>query len=67
LIKRSEQIETTGLGAAFLAGLGVGLWKDPQEISRLARISGEFTPKVEREDLHAQWRDAISRSLNWAK
>jgi len=67
LIKRSEQVETTGLGAAFLAGLGVGLWRDTEEISRLARVSGEFTPKVEREDLHAQWRDAISRSLNWAK
>ena len=67
LIKRSIQVETTGLGAAFLAGLGVGFWASTQEISQLARISGEFSPKVSREDLHAQWRDAISRSLNWAK
>jgi glycerol kinase len=59
LIKRSEQVETTGFG--------VGLWRNTEEISRLARVSGEFSPKVEREDLHAQWRDAISRSLNWAK
>lgn len=67
LIKRSEQVETTGLGAAFLAGLGVGLWTGTDEISQLARISGEFSPQVNREDLHVQWRDAISRSLNWAR
>ena len=66
-LKRSEQVETTGLGAAFLAGLGVGFWKDTEEISRLTRISGEFSPKVDREDLHARWRDAVSRSLNWAE
>jgi len=67
LIKRSEQVEITGLGAAFLAGLGVGFWRDTQEIFHLARISGEFLPKDDREGLHVQWRDAISRSLNWAK
>lgn len=67
LIKRSEQVETTGLGAAFLAGLGIGFWKDTEEISRLTRISGEFSPQVDREELHVKWRDAVSRSLNWAK
>jgi glycerol kinase len=66
LIKRSEQVEVTGLGAAFLAGLGVGFWSGTEEISQLARVSGEFLPQVDREDLHVQWRDAISRSLNWA-
>lgn len=66
LIKRSEQVEVTGLGAAFLAGLGVGLWKDTEEISRLTRISGEFSPEVNRDDLYVTWRDALSRSLNWA-
>jgi glycerol kinase len=66
LIKRSEQVEITGLGAAFLAGLGVGFWSDTEDISRLARTSGEFSPKVDREELHIQWRDALSRSLNWA-
>lgn len=65
-IKRSEQVEVTGLGAAFLAGLGVGFWSNTEEISQLARTSGEFSPKVDRENLHVQWRDAISRSLNWA-
>ena len=66
LIKRSEQVEITGLGAAFLAGLGVGFWADTKEISHLARISGEFSPKIDREDLHVKWRDAIARSLKWA-
>ncbi len=64
-LKRSEQVETTGLGAAFLAGLGVGFWKDTEEISHLTRISGEFSPKINREDLHGQWREAVARSLNW--
>jgi glycerol kinase len=67
LIKRAEQVEITGLGAAFLAGLGVGFWADTKEISHLARISGEFSPLTDRENLHVQWRDAIARSLNWAK
>lgn len=66
LIKRAEQVEMTGLGAAFLAGLGVGFWDDTKEISQLARISGEFSPLTDRENLHVQWRDAITRSLNWA-
>ena len=67
LIKRSEQVETTGLGAAFLAGLGVGFWKDTEEVSGLTKISGEFTPKVDREELHVQWRDAVSRSRGWTQ
>jgi glycerol kinase len=67
LIKRSEQVETTGLGAAFLAGLGVGFWKDTDKISGLTKISGEFSPKVGREELHVQWRDAVSRSRGWTQ
>jgi len=66
LIKRAEQVEITGLGAAFLAGLGVGFWADTKEISHLARISGEFSPLTDREELHVKWRDAIARSLKWA-
>ncbi len=65
-IKRSEQVETTGLGAAFLAGLGVGFWKDTDEISHLTRVSGEFFPEENRDELHERWRDAVTRSLNWA-
>jgi len=64
-VKRSEQVETTGLGAAFLAGLGVGFWRDTAEISQLVRTSGEFFPMLTRDDLHAQWRGAVTRSLNW--
>ena len=64
-VKRSEQVETTGLGAAFLAGLGVGFWRDTAEISQLVRTSGEFFPMLTPDYLHAQWRDAVTRSLNW--
>jgi glycerol kinase len=66
-VKRSEQVETTGLGAAFLAGLGTGFWKSTEEISRLTRISGEFLPETNRDDLYLHWREAVSRSLNWAQ
>ena len=66
-VKRSEQVETTGLGAAFLAGLGTGFWKSTEEISRLTRISGEFLPETNRDDLYLHWRAAVSRSLNWAQ
>jgi glycerol kinase len=67
LIKRSEQVETTGLGAAFLAGLGIGFWKDTDEISGLTQVSGQFFPKENREGLHVKWRDAVSRSRNWVE
>jgi glycerol kinase len=62
--------ETTALGAAYLAGLGVGYWKSPDEIGAQWQAERVFEPKMERgrvEELLAQWRKAVERSKDWEK
>ncbi len=60
---RSAVLETTALGAAFLAGLGVGFWDDQQAITDTWKANGHFAPSmdVEQIDLHiTQWKEALS-------
>ena len=60
--------ETTALGAAYLAGLAVGYWRDRAEIGRLWRAERTFTPSIERgkaEELRRQWDRALERSKGW--
>lgn len=62
--------ETTALGAAFLAGLATGVWKDREEIKRHWHCAHTFEPKMEeaeRQWLQTCWHDAVSRSRGWAK
>lgn len=66
---RPRNIETTALGAAYLAGLGVGLWHDRREIARQWSVDRRFEPTWsldERETRYATWRRAIERAANWA-
>ncbi len=65
-VRRLAQLQTTGLGAAYLAGVGVGFWEDWSYIRKLSRASGEFTPLVDRSLEHATWRRGVQRSLQWA-
>jgi len=61
-VERPRMIETTALGAAFLAGLAVGLWKDREEIRKAWKVGKRFEPKMkpaEREALLAKWRKAL--------
>lgn len=62
--------ETTALGAAYLAGLAVGVWKDQEEIRRLWNCDVTFRSKMEEEEreklLHG-WHKAVGRSLNWSE
>ena len=61
--------ETTALGAAFLAGLGVGMWKTPDELRRTRAIAVRYEPRMsadERAALYAGWRRAVERSRGWA-
>ena len=63
-------IETTALGAAYLAGLAVGYWKDQEEIRANWKPDKTFTPKMEeekREDLLKGWRRAVKCALAWAE
>ncbi len=66
-VQRPEVLETTGLGAAFLAGLGAGVWSSKDELIHTRRIDSEFDPGVRDDAAHRRWRDAVSRSRNWAE
>ena len=62
---RPKNIETTALGAAFLAGLGVGLWKSTKEIKAIWKKDAEFKPvitKSKREQRLVSWHRAIKAS-----
>ena len=67
-LRRPMIRETTALGAAYLAGLAVGFWKDLDEIRSHWTLDKVYTPKMEqpeRERLMRQWHKAVSRSLDW--
>ena len=64
-IERPRMIETTALGAAFLAGLATGVWAGTAELKKSWRVDKRFTPKmkVEQRDAHlARWRRAVERA-----
>jgi glycerol kinase len=66
-VRRPRQTETTALGAAFLAGLGAGLWSE-SDLNGLWKLDREFEPAISRdqaETLQAQWRRAVERSRRW--
>jgi len=65
VVDRPEITETTALGAAWLAGLQIGLYDSPQSISQHWRLDRRFEPqrdKAWRERRHALWRDAVNRT-----
>jgi glycerol kinase len=69
-VVRSKTAETTALGAAYLAGLAAGFWKDKVELAEHWRAGGLFEPRLpptEVNTLMDRWHEAVSRSLNWAK
>ena len=69
-IKRPEIIETTAIGAAFLAGLAVGFWESREEIQSLWTADRSFTPAMDpenREKLIHFWHKAVDRSKNWVE
>jgi glycerol kinase len=66
-VRRPRLTETTALGAAFLAGLGAGVWADT-DLDGLWKLDREFEPKMSREQadaLQSTWRKAVGRSLAW--
>ncbi|MDR1786496.1 MAG: glycerol kinase GlpK [Spirochaetaceae bacterium] len=70
VITRSAVNETTALGAASLAGLRAGLWKDREALLGMSPPGTDFVPAMEdsrREALLAGWHRAVSRSLAWAE
>ncbi len=65
-VLRPDVIETTGLGAAFLAGLGAGLWTSTDELAATRRIERAFQPGPRDEGAHRLWRAAVERAKGWA-
>lgn len=69
-VDRPDVIETTALGAAYLAGLAVGYFKDRNEVSKNWALSRSFMPHMDSEkrtELLDGWHKAVNRSLGWAK
>ena len=61
--------ETTACGAAYLAGIGCGLWKDVHELKNKWKVEKTFTPQDSKdlEQLLGLWKEAVNRSKNWVK
>ena len=69
-VRRPMIRETTALGAAYLAGLATGVWKDVQELKKLWNCDSVFEPKQtasDREHLLAGWHRAVKRSMGWSQ
>jgi len=63
-ILRPKVIETTALGAAYLAGLSVGYYKDAEEIKNNLQIKSSFTSNMcekKRDNLYTGWKDSVSK------
>ena len=67
-VVRPAVTETTALGAAFLAGLAIGVWRDEAEVAALWRAERRFEPAMAAADVAAiksRWREAVARSRGW--
>lgn len=69
-VKRPQCVETTAMGAAYLAGLAVGYWNNKEEVINNWTIGRTFNPTIEqekRETMIKGWNKAVKYSYNWAK
>ncbi|MEG1964670.1 MAG: glycerol kinase GlpK [Oscillospiraceae bacterium] len=65
---RPKNLESTALGAAFLAGLAVGFWKDLDEIKTIAKLDKKFLPNMEENEIERLlkgWHKAVEHTINW--
>ncbi|MDP9484934.1 MAG: glycerol kinase GlpK [Actinomycetota bacterium] len=65
-----ETLETTALGAAYLAGLAIGFWQDRDEVKSRWRLRRRYEPQMgeeERERLYGRWKEAVARAKEWAQ
>ncbi|QQK08976.1 glycerol kinase GlpK [Miniphocaeibacter halophilus] len=68
-VQRPKFVETTALGAAYLAGLAVGYWENLDDIKQNWELSREFIPSLSEEEIQnkiKRWRKAVTYSLSWA-
>ncbi|WP_390409782.1 glycerol kinase GlpK [Lacticaseibacillus jixiensis] len=65
-IERAANLETTAMGAAYLAGLAVGFWQNTDELQAIAKIGKRFTPhmpEAQRASLYAGWQSAVAAAM----
>ena len=65
-VARAAILETTALGAAFLAGLATGVWDSTDEIAGIVHRDARFEPRPGDDQAHRRWRVAVERSKSWA-
>ncbi len=66
-IERPRMTESTSLGAAFLAGLGVGLWRDQNELKKIWHLDHKFEPRLSKKSRNERigaWHAAIERATS---
>ena len=67
-VVRPKSIETTSLGAAYLAGLATGYWKDIEDIRSKLNVDSVFSPMMDKEGREYRldgWHDAVNRTMGW--
>ena len=67
-VDRPQVVETTALGAAYLAGLAVGVWKSKEDLISNWQLNRRFEPAMDEETratLYAGWQKAVKRSMDW--
>jgi len=67
-VERPEIIETTAMGAAYLAGLAVGFWKDQSMITQRRKVNRRFNPVMDdhkRNKFYNGWKKAVKRAMKW--
>ena len=68
-VARPRVLETTALGAAYLAGLTMNLWKSREEVAGHWQLDRRFEPSMSRDEAGEKmkrWREAVARSRGWA-
>jgi glycerol kinase len=68
VVRRPANLDTTALGAAYLAGLAEGVWSSADEIARSWTAAAEFEPTMPRDEadaLHSRWKEAVERAKGW--
>jgi glycerol kinase len=69
-IQLAAMAETTSLGAAYLAGLAVGVWRDTSQLASMWKAAETYEPKMpadQRETLYAGWKRAVERARGWVE
>ena len=65
-----EQIESTSLGSAFIAGLATGIWTDRADIARIRKTARRYEPHMDQDQREAgfqRWHMAVERSRSWSE